>query len=50
MACCGSKRKEILDRPQIYFSKLLSLCSDITNTLVGISGETVSEGRNLRIY
>ncbi len=25
-------------------------CSDITNTLVGISGETVPEGRNLRIY
>ncbi len=25
-------------------------CSDITNTLVGISGETVPEGRNLHIY
>ncbi len=25
-------------------------CSDITNTLVGISGETVPEGENLRIY
>ncbi len=28
----------------------LALCSDITNTLVGISGETVPEGGNLRIY
>ncbi len=26
------------------------LCSDITNTLVGISGETVPEGGNLCIY
>ncbi len=26
------------------------LCSDITNTQVGISGETVPEGGNLRIY
>ncbi len=25
-------------------------CSDITNALVGISGETVPEGGNLRIY
>ena len=25
-------------------------CSDITNTLVGISGEMVPEGRNLHIY
>ena len=25
-------------------------CSDITNTLVGISGETLPEGGNLRIY
>ncbi len=29
---------------------LISRCSDITNTLVGISGETVPGGRNLRIY
>ncbi len=28
----------------------LTKCSDITNTLVGISGETVPQGRNLRIY
>ncbi len=28
----------------------LILCGDITNTLVGISGETVPEGGNLRIY
>ena len=28
----------------------ITYCSDITNTLVGISGETVPEGRNLRIY
>ncbi len=27
-----------------------ALCSDITSTLVGISGETVPEGGNLRIY
>ncbi len=26
------------------------LCSDITNTLVGISGETVPKGGNLHIY
>ena len=25
-------------------------CSDITNTLVGISGETAPDGGNLRIY
>ncbi len=25
-------------------------CSDITNALVGISGETAPEGGNLRIY
>ena len=29
---------------------LRSYCSDITNTLVGISGETVPEGGNLYIY
>ncbi len=28
----------------------VSTCSDITNTLVGISGETVPEGGNLCIY
>ncbi len=26
------------------------ICSDITNTQVGISGETVPEGGNLHIY
>ncbi len=28
----------------------LCKCGDITNTLVGISGETVPEGGNLHIY
>ncbi len=28
----------------------LKMCSDITNTQVGISGETVPEGGNLHIY
>ncbi len=28
----------------------VTLCSDITNTLVGISGETVPKGGNLHIY
>ncbi len=33
-----------------WISVLVVCCSDITNTLVGISGETVPEGGNLRIY
>ena len=32
------------------FRSVSAPCSDITNTLVGISGETVPEGGNLRIY
>ncbi len=32
------------------FPSRQTYCSDITNTLVGISGETVPEGGNLRIY
>ncbi len=36
----------VADSGQIFIFE----CSDITNTLVGISGETVPEGRNLCIY
>ncbi len=37
------RRKSIFEPNRAY-------CSDITNTLVGISGETVPEGGNLCIY
>ncbi len=39
----------ILTRDPHEFEPTL-MCSDITNTLVGISGETVPEGGNLCIY
>ncbi len=48
---------EFWEGPAFYLSQTNHLgrysplpCSDITNTLVGISGETVPEGGNLRIY
>ncbi len=39
-----------LSENNLYFIWRGLACSDITNTLVGISGETVPEGGNLYIY
>ncbi len=35
---------------ELFSGFQMNACSDITNTLVGISEETVPEGGNLRIY
>ncbi len=38
------------DRGRERAATAFNICSDITNTQVGISGETVPEGGNLHIY